>query len=218
MKNLTMKVTCFVVILCMVMGSFCAFAAEPENSEHRTLTDEEVYAKLAEAFPEDFLSALSDDVQPVEWDPENQEVVSYESRALSEAEEAVRIEYSNGAKAYLYNVSFLDNSTSVSGLYARYNKDVYMSVSLLVGILHIKSLDYIIYADAFDKINSAGSPSMSESSSSYASGIITRQYENAVQPATARYAGTFDNSVTNIATTVYLEIYVGQNNVTYTAY
>lgn len=218
MKNLTMRVTCFVVILCMVMGSFCAFAAEPEDSEHRTLTDEEVYAKLAEAFPEDFLSAFSDDVQPVEWDPENQEVVSYESRALSEAEEAVRIEYSNGAKSYFYNVSFTQNYATTVGNATSYSVNIYMTVTGQIGVMYIGDFKYTLVKNGYDRIDSVGSGSMSEAPSSYVGVVLQRATENSSGPANVVYSGTFESIALSKYNTIFLQVNVGGDNRTYSVY
>lgn len=209
MKKFTIKFVSFIVVFCIVIGSFCVFAAEPGNSDDRTLTDEEVYAKFAEAFPEDFLTCYSNE-PPAEWDPENQEVVSSETRALSETEEVTRLVYSNGARAYVGKVDTMINYTSGKTV----NVDLYATVNRLTGILHVSGFTYTNSNASNARIDNGGRAEMTASSYSVAAGgIITKQYEDANGPAIMVASGMYTNPfLSNTAVNVTLQATVSGNN------
>lgn len=90
-----------------------------------------------------------------------------------------------------------------------------MTVTGLVGVLAINSLNYTIYTNSYDKINSAGN------SLGSTNGVVVRvdrQTENASGAATATYSMLFDNNITSEMVNVILQVYIGNNQRTYAVY
>lgn len=215
MKKIMTKIVCGMMLVCLFAASVSAVALEPqgENSAQRTLSETEVYAMVAEAFPEDSLLSRNAS-QPIEWDSINQILTSCETRALSDTEQVTRLKYSNGARAYVSSVDFYQNSSSSTGSSQTINTDVYLTVYGYNGVLYIHGLDYTINYSYNDMINNKGEASMGGSSTGCAS-HLTRAVENSSGPATATYSGMFEQPLVGASYTIVLQVYIGNNQRTY---
>lgn len=213
MKKLITKIICVMMIASLFSVSVGAFAAEPAEAPARhALTEAEAQAMFKEAFPEDFLLTRSA-AQPAEWDPDNQTLVSYETRALSDTEEVTRLEYSNGARIYVGSVNFYQNTHSSTGSSETFNMNIVMSVVGFEGILLANGFDYTINYSYDDVINKAGNTT--GSTVGVPNGIVTKGVENSSGPATATYSGLFTSNIGGDNRTIMLQVRVGNNQRTY---
>ena len=213
MKALLTKIICVMMIASLFTVSVGAFAAEPEAPARHTLTEAEAQAMFEEAFPEDFLLTRSA-AQPAVWDPDNQTLISYETRALSDTEEVTRLEFSNGARAYVGSVNFYQNSHSSTGSSETFDMDIVASVAGFKEMMYIHGFNYTINYSYNDVINNAGN--MNGSTVGIPLPLVTKGVEDSSGPATATYSGLYqDPLIIGANRTIMLQVRIGNNQRTY---
>ncbi len=211
------KVFIFALAL-VLMFSLClpAFATEVHvgGDSIKSMTQEEVEALAREYFPKEYAYAM-------ELETENYTrvskdyVVASETKQISATESITYLQLNSGRASFLYQVNFYNNSSSNGSGYSTVDTSITMTVTGLSGILAINGLNYTIYTNSYDRINSAGNGMGSTN------GVIVRldrQTESASGAATATYSMLFDNNITSEMVNVILQVYIGNNQRSYAVY
>lgn len=216
MKKLLTIVLTFVFMLTMYIPAFAAeaSAADTTHNPSKVTTQEDVEALAREYFPEEYARAMA--ATPTACTRSTGDhVVSSMTKEINENESISMLRLSSGRDAILYQVNFYNNSTSSGAGYTTVDTGIIMTVTGLVGSLSINGLNYTIYDNAYDKINRAGN-----SLGSTNSVIIRtdRSTENSSGPATVSYSMLYSNDITSEQVNVILQVYVGNNQRTYSVY
>lgn len=222
MKKLLTIVLTFAFMLTMYIPAFAAeaSAADTTHNSSKVTTQEDVEALARKYFPEEYARAMA--AAPTTCTPSADTyvispatVVSTITKEINENESISMLKLSSGRDALLYQVNFYNNSTSSGAGYTTVDTGIIMTVTGLVGSLSINGLNYTIYDNAYDKINRAGN-----SLGSTNSVIIRtdRSTENSSGPATVSYSMLYSNDITSEQVNVILQVYVGNNQRTYSVY
>ena len=222
MKKLLTIVLTFVFMLTMYIPAFAAdaSAADTTHNPSKVTTQEDVEALVRKYFPEEYARAMA--AAPAACAPSAgtyvispATVVSTMTKEINENESISLLKLSNGRRAALYQVNFYNNSTSSGSGYTTIDTDIIMTILSYSGTLIINGFNYTIYDNAYDKINSTGSDTGSTYTVSVRPGKTT---ENSSGPASVTYAMPFDYSFVDGQTTFALEVFIGNNERTYSVY
>lgn len=203
------------VALVLSMG-IPAFASEDsvEIGTARIMTQGELEALAQEYFPEKYAQALAASAHLSTYST-NDPVVASETKEISDTESITFLQLNSGRASILHQVNFYNNSSTSGSGYTTVDASITMTVTGLVGVLSVNSLNYTIYTNGYDRINSAGN---TLGSSNSATAQISRQTESSSGSATATYSMLFDNALTGMQTNVILQVYIGNNQRTYSVY
>ena len=218
MKKFLSMILALTLIFSLGVPAFAAEIPVNDNSVNygiqRAMTQEEVEALARKYFPEEYARA-TESVMANYSRTANDFVVASETKEISDTESITYLKLNSGRASFLHQVNFYNNSSSNGSGYTTVDTSITMTVTGLVGVLAINSLNYTIYTNSYDKINSAGNGLGSTN------GVVVRvdrQTENASGAATATYSMLFDNNITSEMVNVILQVYIGNNQRTYAVY
>lgn len=207
--------SCFLSVLMMLsMFATVIGATEIETVDNR-LSETEVAAIVEEAFPEHNMAVAESKNTVSAWEnAENKILVQNETRKISDDIEVTYLRYSNDTSAYIVSTcNFYTNSTSSGNGYTTTNTDIILTIPGYIGTMYVSSLDYTIYTNSYDKINSEGR--VSDPNGSAGQKVVERWTENSSGPATVRYSVPFEQPLLGDSISVTLKVYIGNNQRTY---
>lgn len=202
------------VLMMLSMFATVIGATEIETVDNR-LSETEVAAIVEEAFPEHNMAVAESKNTVSAWEnAENKILVQNETRKISDDIEVTYLRYSNDTSAYIVSTcNFYTNSTSSGNGYTTTNTDIILTIPGYIGTMYVSSLDYTIYTNSYDKINSEGR--VSDPNGSAGQKVVERWTENSSGPATVWYSVPFEQPLLGGSISVTLKVYIGNNQRTY---
>ena len=207
--------SCFLSVLMMLSMFATVIGATEIETVGNRLSETEVAAIVEEAFPEHNMAVAESKNTVSAWEnAENKILVQNETRKISDDIEVTYLRYSNDTSAYIVSTcNFYTNSTSSGNGYTTTNTDIILTIPGYIGTMYVSSLDYTIYTNSYDKINSEGR--VSDPNGSAGQKVVERWTENSSEPATVRYSVPFEQPLLGGSISVTLKVYIGNNQRTY---
>lgn len=218
MKKLLALTLMFVLMFVITVPAFATDVSINDASmNYETLsamTQEDIEALAREYFPEEYSKALDSIASNVTY-AANDYAVASETKEISDSESITCLQLNSGRLAVVYAVNFYDNSTSSGSGYTTKDVGIVMTITGAMGVMTINGLNYTIYTNSYDRINSLGN---SLGSTNGVTSIWGRQTESASGPATVTYSMLFETNFSGVLVNYSLQVYVGNNQRTYAVF